>query len=141
LEATDHTDGAACGLPILRKRTSIQRAHLRSEWLVWPGLDRCWLVLGYVVRNLHFIPANGVLYGPFGWGFYSPLVVYRAPIIVGSGFYHHFGPEYAPVYAYHFHPHAHLTPPRPPTAAPHPAPTGPRAFGGFHAAGFRRPIA
>ncbi len=26
-----------------------------------------------------FIPGNGVLYSPFGWGFYSPLVVYRAP--------------------------------------------------------------
>lgn len=27
-----------------------------------------------------FIPGDGIFYSPFGWGFYSPVVVYRAPI-------------------------------------------------------------
>ena len=35
-----------------------------------------------------FIPADGFLYSPFGWGFYSPLAVYRAPVY-GSGNYYH----------------------------------------------------
>jgi len=34
-----------------------------------------------------FFPANGILYSPFGWGFYSPLVVYRSPVLRGPGFY------------------------------------------------------
>jgi hypothetical protein len=36
-----------------------------------------------------FIPGGGFFYNPFGWGFYSPLLVYRAPYVVGHG-YHHF---------------------------------------------------
>lgn len=90
-----------------------------------------------------FIPANGIFYSPFGWGFYSPLVVYRAPVIVGGGFYHHFGPGYRPVYAYHFRalPHAHVSTPHPAAMAPHAAAMGPRASAGFHGAGFGRPIA
>jgi FecR protein len=35
-----------------------------------------------------FLPADGFLYNPFGWGFYSPLVVYRVPIV-------HAGPHVA----------------------------------------------
>ncbi|HVO82295.1 MAG TPA: FecR domain-containing protein [Terriglobales bacterium] len=31
-----------------------------------------------------FIPADGMLFSPFGWGFYSPLVVYRAPVYWGG---------------------------------------------------------
>jgi hypothetical protein len=34
-----------------------------------------------------FIPGAGIFYNPFGWGFYSPLVVYRAPLYYG-GYYH-----------------------------------------------------
>jgi hypothetical protein len=30
-----------------------------------------------------FLPGNGFFYSPFGWGFYSPLVVYRVPVVVG----------------------------------------------------------
>lgn len=37
-----------------------------------------------------FIPGDGVFFSPFGWGFYSPLVVFRAPVVVGG--FHHFGP-------------------------------------------------
>jgi hypothetical protein len=37
-----------------------------------------------------FIPAGGVFYSPFGWGFYSPIVVYRSPFFYGGyrGFGH-----------------------------------------------------
>jgi hypothetical protein len=34
-----------------------------------------------------YLPGNGFFYNPFGWGFYSPLVAYRAPLIVGRGFH------------------------------------------------------
>jgi FecR protein len=32
-----------------------------------------------------FVPGNGILYSPFGFGFYSPLVVYRSPLFVRFG--------------------------------------------------------
>jgi hypothetical protein len=38
-----------------------------------------------------FLPATGFLYSPFGWGFYSPLVAYRLPVVVGSFSYHAYG--------------------------------------------------
>ena len=51
-----------------------------------------------------FMPWNGIFYSPFGWGFYSPGLVYRAPFY-GGHFYHTFnsanvrawgpGPHYA----------------------------------------------
>ncbi len=34
-----------------------------------------------------FMPWNGYLYSPFGWGFYSPYWAYRAPYLVGGGFH------------------------------------------------------
>jgi hypothetical protein len=37
-----------------------------------------------------FLPGSGYFYNPFGWGFYSPLMVWRAPALVGGGYYHHF---------------------------------------------------
>ncbi len=51
-----------------------------SGWYWAPGFG------GYT-----FIPANGILYSPFGWGFYSPTVVYRAPLVYGGfgrGYYY-----------------------------------------------------
>lgn len=30
-----------------------------------------------------YLPGDGFFYSPFGWGFYSPLVVYRVPLVVG----------------------------------------------------------
>jgi hypothetical protein len=42
-----------------------------------------------------FIPGDGFFYDPFGWGFYSPFLVWRAPLVgfyggfYGGG-YHHF---------------------------------------------------
>ena len=51
-----------------------------------------------------FVPYGGIFYSPFGWGFYSPGLVYRAPFY-GGHFYHTFnaanvrgwgpGPHYA----------------------------------------------
>jgi hypothetical protein len=56
-----------------------------------------------------FIPAGGIFYSAFGWGFYSPALVYRAPFY-GGHFYHTFnaanvrawgpGPHYANRTAY-----------------------------------------
>jgi hypothetical protein len=37
-----------------------------------------------------FIPGDGIFYNPFGWGFYSPLWAYRAPLFFG-GRYSRFG--------------------------------------------------
>lgn len=56
-----------------------------------------------------FMPWGGIYYSPFGWGFYSPGLVYRAPFY-GGHFYHTFnatnvrawgpGPHYATSLAY-----------------------------------------
>jgi hypothetical protein len=56
-----------------------------------------------------FVPVGGIFYSPFGWGFYSPGLVYRAPFY-GGHFYHTFnaanvrawgpGPHYATTSAY-----------------------------------------
>lgn len=56
-----------------------------------------------------FMPWGGIYYSPFGWGFYSPGLVYRAPFY-GGHFYHTFnasnvrawgpGPHYATSSAY-----------------------------------------
>ncbi len=35
-----------------------------------------------------FLPASGYFYNPFGWGFYSPLMVWRAPVVIGGGVHH-----------------------------------------------------
>jgi hypothetical protein len=35
-----------------------------------------------------FMPGGGFLYSPFGWGFYSPLMAYRAPVVVAHGYQH-----------------------------------------------------
>jgi hypothetical protein len=55
------------------------------------------------------MPAGGIFYSPFGWGFYSPGLVYRAPFY-GGHFNHTFnaanvrawgpGPHYATSSAY-----------------------------------------
>lgn len=48
-----------------------------------------------------FIPADGIFYDPFGWGFYSPWLAFEAPYFgfgygfgYGGGYFHHFGPGY-----------------------------------------------
>jgi hypothetical protein len=43
-----------------------------------------------------FIPGDGIFYSPFGWGFYSPLWAYRAPVFYGH--YVHDFATYRPHY-------------------------------------------
>jgi hypothetical protein len=63
-----------------------------------------------------FLPAEGIYYSPFGWGFYSPIFVYRSPFFY-YGYWghepHRFGDFHAP-YGHGFEP-----------------------GGGFHGGGFR----
>jgi hypothetical protein len=70
---------------------STARVYVANGWY-GPG----WVGAGWYwnpwFSAFTFVPANGFLYSPFGWGFYSPLVVYRAPFFVGG--FHHFGPGY-----------------------------------------------
>jgi FecR protein len=84
-----------------------------------------------------FLPANGYLFSPFGWGFYSPLWAYRAPIVGAYGHYPHQFDGYraGPVYGPGFHNHA-VTSFGPHQAAPAPA----MHAGGFagRSFGFRR---
>ncbi|MGD1091069.1 MAG: FecR domain-containing protein [Bryobacteraceae bacterium] len=37
-----------------------------------------------------FLPAEGIFYGAFGWGFYSPIAVYRSPFLFRPGYPHRF---------------------------------------------------
>jgi hypothetical protein len=80
-----------------------------------------------------FIPGDGIFYSPFGWGFYSPWWVYRAPFYGGVGFrggiYHHFGPDY-----HAWGPGEHYVG-RPSYA--HGVYGGPGSSGGFHSGNFR----
>lgn len=100
-----------------------------------------------------FIPGAGIFYGPFGWPFYSPYLVYEAPYfeygfgfgpVVGYGhYYHRFGRGYRPLYgienrAPRFAGNAHSVVPNGHIGAfNRGAFAGPRGgFGGFHGGGF-----
>ncbi len=52
-----------------------------------------------------FIPGDGFFYSPFGWGFYSPIVVFRAPVAVTPGV-HHFDGTHPVAIGRGFHSHA-----------------------------------
>ncbi len=69
------------------------RVYLANGWY-GPG----WVGAGWYwnpwFSAYTFIPADGFLFSPFGWGFYSPLVAYRAPVFIGG--FHHFGPGFRP---------------------------------------------
>lgn len=41
-----------------------------------------------------FMPCDGILFSPFGWGYYSPYYAYQAPFFYGVHYYHHFSPNY-----------------------------------------------
>lgn len=43
-----------------------------------------------------FVPAEGIFYGPFGWGFYSPIAVYHSPFLFYPGYPHRFGEFHYP---------------------------------------------
>ena len=52
-----------------------------------------------------FLPGSGFFYNPFGWGFYSPLMVWRAPVVVARG-YHQFDGARPVAIGQGFHNHA-----------------------------------
>jgi hypothetical protein len=116
------------------------RVYVANGWY-GPG----WIGAGWYwnpwFSTYTFIPAEGVLYSPFGWGFYSPLFAYRAPVFVGR--FHHFGVGYrAPVSVGRRGSYGHVAG-RPAFRARRSAPAfhgfaGARSSGGFHGgAGFR----
>jgi len=43
-----------------------------------------------------FLPGNGIYYGGFGWGYYSPRAVYGSPYRYYRGYPHHFGDFHYP---------------------------------------------
>jgi hypothetical protein len=43
-----------------------------------------------------FVPADGIFWSPFGWGFYSPIFVYRSPYRYYGGYPHAFGEYHYP---------------------------------------------
>jgi hypothetical protein len=51
-----------------------------------------------------FVPAGGFFYNPFGWGFYSPRFVFRAPVVAGG--FHVFNGTRAVAIGSGFHNHA-----------------------------------
>ncbi len=64
----------------------------------WWGADWYW---DPYFDAFTFIPGDGIFYSPFGWGFYSPWLVYQAPFYGYGGygygyrpFYRHFGTDY-----------------------------------------------
>jgi hypothetical protein len=77
-----------------------------------------------------FIPADGILYSPFGWGFYSPLVVYHAPVFYRFGRW-----PYHPGFI--THPGVRVLPGRPIATRPIVRPA-PSFHGGFFHGGFGR---
>ena len=81
-------------------------SSLRSEYLAEANVDaaRTYFVNGWYgpgwwgpgwywdpwFAGFTFIPGNGFFYNPFGWGFYSPLVAWRAPFAFSHGYVHAF---------------------------------------------------
>ena len=43
-----------------------------------------------------FLPADGIFWSPFGWGFYSPIFIYRSPYFYGPHYPHAFGEFHGP---------------------------------------------
>lgn len=75
-----------------------QWSSLRSSYLAEANVDAArvyvangyygpgWIGAGWYWEpgfGYTFIPGDGILYSPFGFGFYSPLVVYRSPLFFG----------------------------------------------------------
>ncbi len=78
-------------------------AKLRSSYLAQANVDAAklyvaggpgWYGPGWYwdpwFASYTWIPGAGVLWSPFGWGFYSPFAIYSAPVIVGG----HVGPVF-----------------------------------------------
>jgi hypothetical protein len=83
-------------------------SRLRSSYLAEANVDaaRLYVVNGWYgpgwigpgwywdpwFGSYTYIPADGIFWSPFGWGFYSPLFVFRAPVVLGGHpfVFHHF---------------------------------------------------
>jgi hypothetical protein len=94
------------------KKSDLYRwSSLRSSYLAEANVDaaRTYVVNGYYgpgwigpgwywdpwYSAYTFIPGDGFFYSPFGWGFYSPIVVFRSPFFFGgTHFVHQFGPGF-----------------------------------------------
>ncbi len=51
-----------------------------------------------------YVPAEGIFYSPFGWGFYSPIVVYRSPLFYYGYQHPHLFREFHEPYGHGFEP-------------------------------------
>lgn len=106
---------------------------LRSGYLAEAGVDEARVYIGYGpgwygpgwygagwywdpwFGAYTFLPAEGIYYSPFGWGFYSPIVVYHSPFF----YYDYWGHGPHPFNEFH-EPYGHGFEPQ----------------GGFHGGGF-----
>jgi hypothetical protein len=67
----------------------------------WHGLGWYW---DPWFRVYTFVPADGIFWSPFGWGFYSPIFIYRSPYRFYGGYPHAFA-EYHYPYGHGFPAH------------------------------------
>ncbi|HZC23793.1 MAG TPA: FecR domain-containing protein [Candidatus Binatia bacterium] len=121
-------------------------SSLRSEYLSQANIDEAqayyangwygpgWWGAGWYwdpwFDGFTFLPGDGFFYSPFGWGFYSPLMAWRAPYYGGIHGYHHFDGSRSAAIGRGFHNHA-VTSFRGGYAS-----GGFRESGGFHGGGF-----
>ena len=59
----------------------------------WPGTGWYW---DPWFDTYTFIPSYGVLYSPFGFGYYSPFFISQSPFLVVGHTFHRFGPRFVP---------------------------------------------
>jgi hypothetical protein len=116
-----------------------QWSSLRSSYLAQANVDIAptyyvngWYGPGWIGAGWYwdpwfdgytFLPGDGFFYSPFGWGFYSPMVVWGAPWAFHGHYYHQFdphGPALAPRIGHGF-------------AGPARGGFGGHPMGGFHA--------
>lgn len=97
-------------------------SSLRSEYLSQANVDAAqryyanggfgpgWWGAGWYwdpwFNGFTFLPAEGFFYNPFGWGFYSPIMVWRAPYYGGVVGYRHFNGNRPVAIGHGFHNHA-----------------------------------
>jgi hypothetical protein len=84
---------------VAESNVSAASAYYASGWGPWgPG----WWGAGWYwdpwFYGYTYIPGDGIFFSPFGWGFYSPWWVYRAPFYgaygLRPGIYHNFSADY-----------------------------------------------
>jgi hypothetical protein len=78
-----------------------------------------------------FVPGGGFFYNPFGWGFYSPLVVRQVPVVVARG-PHHFDGTRPIAIGHGFRNHAVTAFHGGGTSGARPASPRPSGFSGVH---------